>query len=282
MVSTIGFLSAQEGNTIYVIFTSTRNDSTDDSAGIRYSIHDSESYKSPSYIYFVRDKVKDYNFIFVYADWRNNPDDLIISKPESFLETVDYIDWDVIGPTLTKEQAKEKYQEIIFHSKVYFIDRNDIQNGIMKMVPVYSSIFGNDASMVQTGTAYVVFTNTGNALDTSGFNYSLDKYHSPSPLKYQSLTYTVFNKEKGFHFRFMHMNRIDKPDEPILLKPASFLETVTYIDWDALAPTLTKESAQALYRRLLYKEKIYFIDRKDIQNDVMKVVPVEVLIITGV
>ena len=139
MVSTISFLSAQDNGTIYVVFTSTRNDSTDDSAGVWHSTRDSFNpnfYKSPTHTYTIWDRSKNYFFKFDYVNGKNKPDNPIISKPVSFLATVEYIDWDVIGPTLTKAQAEAKYQEIISHAKIYFIDRNDTKDGMMKMVPV--------------------------------------------------------------------------------------------------------------------------------------------------
>ncbi len=129
MLSTIGLLSAQENDTIYVIFTSTRNDYS----GVWHFTRDyynPEFYRSPSHDFTIMDRSKGYFFRFAYVNSNNKPDKPIISKPVSFLETIYYIDWDIIGPTLTKEQAKEKYQEIIFYPKILKNRRTDESSNI--------------------------------------------------------------------------------------------------------------------------------------------------------
>ncbi len=134
MILGTGFLSAQEDNTIYIIFTSTESDVS----GVWHQKHKNnpEYYRYGPHDFTILNRSKGYFFRFSYVNRKNKPDNPIISKPVDFLETIEYIDWDVIGPTLTKEQAEEKYQEIIFYPKIFFIDRNDVQDGVMKMVPV--------------------------------------------------------------------------------------------------------------------------------------------------
>ena len=58
------------------------------------------------------------------------------TKHKNFLKTVTYIDWDIIGPTLTSSQAKAKYQEILQHNEIYCIDRRDIRNDQIELIPV--------------------------------------------------------------------------------------------------------------------------------------------------
>ena len=60
----------------------------------------------------------------------------ITTKHKDFLKAVTYIDWDIIGPTLTSSQAKAKYQEILQHNEIYCIDRRDIRNDQIELIPV--------------------------------------------------------------------------------------------------------------------------------------------------
>lgn len=63
---------------------------------------------------------------------------IVIEKPISFLNTIDYYDWDAIKgyEYSTWEQITNKY---IFNKniKVFFIDRNDIKNGKIRMYQVH-------------------------------------------------------------------------------------------------------------------------------------------------
>jgi hypothetical protein len=129
-------VSAQNNNGIaYVVFTSTDSEVS----GVWHFINTSyntELYKTPPHGYTIFNRQADYSYLFDYINYKNRPDNPIETKPVSFLDTVEYIDWDVIGHAMTKEQTETKYQEIISHSKIYFIDRNDTQNGMIKIVPV--------------------------------------------------------------------------------------------------------------------------------------------------
>ena len=124
-------------STIYVIFTQSPTGS-----GIRHLI----STEAETDMTIFRHAAHDYRIVntsfpfyssFFYAIRKTEPDDPIITKPISFLNTVTYIDWDIVGPTLqTFQQVKAKVDQIKSYSKIYFIDRTEIVNGNMKMVPV--------------------------------------------------------------------------------------------------------------------------------------------------
>lgn len=55
-------------------------------------------------------------------------------------------------------------------------------------------------------------------------------------------------------------------------KTKDFLKTVAYVDWDVLAPTLSKSQAEAKYKEILAHNAIYFIDRNDVKGDEMEVI----------
>lgn len=87
-----------------------------------------------SYVFV--DLAKQYLCDFIYSNRKKNPENPIITKPLSFLDTIEYIDWDAIHPSLTQKQAYTKFEEIKSHKKIYFIDRNEIASDSIKLVPV--------------------------------------------------------------------------------------------------------------------------------------------------
>lgn len=59
-----------------------------------------------------------------------------VKKNKNFLNTVPYIDWDAIASTLSKSQVQAKFNEILQHEAIYFIDRNDMVGDEILMIPV--------------------------------------------------------------------------------------------------------------------------------------------------
>ena len=95
------------------------------------------TYRYAAHNYRIVDVQARFYSSFFFAIRKTEPDDPIITKPVSFLNTVTYIDWDIVGPTLqTFQQVRTKVDQIKSYSKIYFIDRSEIVNGNMKMVPV--------------------------------------------------------------------------------------------------------------------------------------------------
>ena len=124
-------------STIYVIFTKTPNNSV---SGIDHLIStgtDMTIFRHASHYYRIANISFPFYSTFVYATRKTEPENPIVTKSVSFLNTVTYIDWDIVGPTLqTPQQVKAKVDQIKSYSKIYFIDRSEIVNGNMKMVPV--------------------------------------------------------------------------------------------------------------------------------------------------
>ena len=127
--------SFAQTSTIYIIFTK-----ADTGSGIRHSIipdTDITTFRSAIQYYMIVNVPAIFYLSFDYVTRKTEPEDPIITKPVSFLNTVTYIDWDVVGPTLqTYQQVEAKVNQIKSYGKIYFIDRTEIVNGTMKMVPV--------------------------------------------------------------------------------------------------------------------------------------------------
>lgn len=145
------------------------------------------------------------------------------------------------------------------------------------MLTILIVMFTSNLFAQEGDTVYIVFASIDNTAGISGFCLYMNPDYDRSLYRYPTRTYKIFDKQKDYYFTFRYFNQNDEPDEPILLKPTSFLDTVTYIDWDAFAPTLTKDQAEVYFQLIIAHSKIYFIDRKEIQNDTMKVVPVKAL-----
>ena len=126
-----------QSSEVYVIFTKT---SKGKGAEFKHLIDEKTNlsiFRYPSHYFLITGGKVGYNFSFSYSCRRTEPDNPILTKPTSFLNTVTYIDWDIVCPTLnTFEKAKAKVDQIKSYSKIYFIDRTEIVNGTMKIVPV--------------------------------------------------------------------------------------------------------------------------------------------------
>ena len=134
-------LFAQTQNEIYIIFTSVS--ATQHNIGVRVLDtieYDQNTDRNSIRLYTIfRKGFADFAFrlSFGYRNAKDKPDNPIVTKPVSFLNTVNYIDWDIVGPALQSgEQAQAKLNEIKSYNNIYFIDRNEVANGTMKIVPV--------------------------------------------------------------------------------------------------------------------------------------------------
>ena len=93
--------------------------------------------------------------------------------------------------------------------------------------------------------------------------------------RYQPHLFSV--KQADVIRTFYFMTLTSESDIPILTKPVSFLETVEYIDWnDCVFQYSLKEFLDFLASFDSY-DNIYFIDRTEINDNTMKMYPVELL-----
>jgi hypothetical protein len=116
---------AQQADTVYVVFTPTASEVQGVWEFVFNEADDDpyDYYRYPVREYTILNRSEDYDFMFEYVNLNTEPPKPILSRPLSFLDTEEYIDWDVVGPTLTKEQAEELIAEILAHDKIYFIRR---------------------------------------------------------------------------------------------------------------------------------------------------------------
>jgi hypothetical protein len=111
---------AQQADTVYVFFTPTDSETQ----GVWQDIDDDYNaalYRGQTRDYTLFSRPEGYFFMFTYLPWKDEPEDPILVKPWNFLRSIEYIDWNDIGPTLTKEQAQQKIDEILSYDKIYFV-----------------------------------------------------------------------------------------------------------------------------------------------------------------
>ena len=132
----ISFLSyAQQLDTLYIIF----QDSDKAVRGIEHiylNNYDTSKYRRANHAFLLNDSKVGLYRTFVYFNKKSLPDNPIIHKPVSFLETVEYIDWDVYTKDFSLHEYHELVESLSTYDKVYFTDRSEIKDGMMKMYPV--------------------------------------------------------------------------------------------------------------------------------------------------
>ncbi|MCC8088431.1 MAG: hypothetical protein LIO79_04090 [Rikenellaceae bacterium] len=132
---------------LYIVFTSVEGNIIDPPTGIMHN-----TYKGSDKMYHTfRLSNKDFettivttnSYIFKNSDLSSDREFLDEMKPKSFLDEIEYLDWDVIAPKLTEGEAKELYYKIATTSReghVYFIDRNDFTQDSIRIVEAIISI----------------------------------------------------------------------------------------------------------------------------------------------
>lgn len=131
----VGINSYAQTADVYVMFTNQENDRP----GVVHWVNDNfnrELYRCPSHFFIFRSREKGYSFKFRYSNSKSSANNPIIEKPLSYLNEIDYIDWDEISPCLNKDGAKANVDYILSHEKIYFIDRADIKDGKIFLIPV--------------------------------------------------------------------------------------------------------------------------------------------------
>ena len=132
-------------------------------------------------------------------------------------------------------------------------------------------------TFAQTSTIYVIFTKTPSGTGVSGIRHSIITSTNMTISRYYMRNYRIVDVQAGFYDSFVFSIDKTEPDDPIITKPVSFLNTVTYIDWDIVGPTLnTFQQVKAKVEQIKSYNKIYFIDRTEIVNGNMKMVPVKI------
>ena len=99
------------------------------------------------------DEVKSYTYRLKYVEYKqsvfDSPDNVApIVKPKSFLQTIQYVDWNVLFPQLSLSDAAKMYSFFVHEchqwkrkdgkeTRLYFIDRQDFSRDSIKIYRVY-------------------------------------------------------------------------------------------------------------------------------------------------
>ena len=123
----------------------------------------------------------------------------------------------------------------------------------------------------QGHSLYVVFNvscNAENSIEHGALkNYNLQFY------RYQPHSFYVV--QAGIYRSFSYANLISQSDEPVIIKPTSFLDTVEYLDWNGEVMNYSMAEFYTFLNSLNTYDKVYFIDRSEIKDGMMKMYPVK-------
>ncbi len=128
-------------------------------------------------------------------------------------------------------------------------------------------------SIAQENVIYIAFThNTG----TVGIRHlpANGKYDT-TKLRCENHYFRPVNTEVGFYRTYLYTNPINLPDNPVLIKPISFINTIEHIDWDTYTKEFTLKEYLNFIRELESYDRVYFIDRAEIKDGMMKMYPVK-------
>jgi len=133
------YVSLAQSNEVYIVFTPVEGNIINPNTGIVYK---KQTYNSGEVSYKYRFSNKSFevrvvgivDYSFTNYDYYDQRKFSVETKPKSFLNTIEYLDWDVIAPKLTEQEAKKLYREIGDKKSVYFINRNEMTGDSIKVV----------------------------------------------------------------------------------------------------------------------------------------------------
>ena len=128
-------------------------------------------------------------------------------------------------------------------------------------------------SMAQQNVIYVVFTHNDGVFGIC--HYPTDGKYDTSKFRCENHYFRLDNKEVGFYRMYAYINPINRPNNPILTKPLSFLDEVEYIEWEEHTENFTLQEYLDFLEQLETYDKVYFIDRAEIKDGMMKLYPVK-------
>ena len=150
---------------------------------------------------------------------------------------------------------------------------NFIKNNHMKTILIIIFSFICILSSGQNNIKYFIFTPQR---DTAGIRHlSSSGQYDNEQFRCDNHYFKIVNSKVGIYCTLWYSNQIGKPDNPILIKPIAFLDSVEYIDWDIYTKGFTLQEYRELIQMLDTYDKVYFIDRAEIKNGMMKMYPVK-------
>ena len=126
-------------------------------------------------------------------------------------------------------------------------------------------------SSAQSQTLYVVFqvnVDKENSIEHGTLkNYDTDFY------RYQP--HFIVVSQAGLVRSLLYANLFSQPDEPIKIQPVSFLDSVEFMDWNTEIMNYSGAQFYEFLDKLRSYDKVYFIDRSEINDGMMKMYPVK-------
>ena len=133
------------------------------------------------------------------------------------------------------------------------------------------------ASSYAQNSIYIIFTPITNKTKTGGIEHIVSHVTDSNIYRYAPHYFTIQNTSLKAYKIFTDTNKCNQRDNPIVTKPVSFLKSVTVLNWDDFGAKLTAADADSMVRYIDSHDKIYFIDRNEIKNGIMQVIPVKLL-----
>ena len=136
-------------------------------------------------------------------------------------------------------------------------------------------------SQAQSDTTYVIFSDVENYKSVESSiahlapkpNEEFDSTLERTPCHF----FELCNSTAGFYRTYIYENLLASPDNPIVTKTISFLQTINYLDWDTETVGLNLNQLLKLIEKMNTYSVIYFIDRKEIKDGMIKMYPVKEL-----
>jgi hypothetical protein len=154
-----------------------------------------------------------------------------------------------------------------------------MNNFIKRIALLAISLFFASCLYGQNKICYVVFTHVedfkskvssiGHSSPESATDYDPVKERCPSHF------FRPRNPKVYFYRTYYYSNPVDSPDNPIIYKPVRFLETVDYLDWDKETIEMSYKQLVSMINEINTHDTIYFIDRAEIKDGMMKMYPVK-------
>ncbi len=138
LISAVAF--AQEDK-IYVVFRSDTVTAIENTVMIHFepdgdNDYDPDTDRCPEHYFKLQRRACSFRCFYIYENPLDKPDNPVIIKPASFLDEIEFLDLDIVAKSMTREELMELKDHINSHKTIYFIDRNEIENGMMKIYPV--------------------------------------------------------------------------------------------------------------------------------------------------
>ena len=132
LLNLIGVTIFAQSKDLYIIFQE-RTGADNEIKHLTSPNFDSQRYRYQPHLFRVKQACVIRTFYFM--NLTSESDIPILTKPVSFLETVEYMDWNSEIMNYSGAQFYEFLDKLRTYDKVYFIDRSEIKDGMMKMYP---------------------------------------------------------------------------------------------------------------------------------------------------